>query len=511
MDGEYIQDVSDDDGVEVASRSGNNGAAGGAYGARARGRTRAKERWESGIQADSIAFGEGPDGNLAESLEAEEQARKRARLRQDNKPVQRGIIRHVVLILDLSEAMLEKDMRPNRYIVTINHAQAYVREFFEQNPISQMCVMAMHDGLCIRLSDLSGNPADHIAAIQGIRYPKSARQAAREPKGSPSLQNALEMARAALYHAPSHSTREVIIVLGALLSNDPGDIHKTIKSCVNDRLRVAIIGMGARLRICQEICAKTNAGDDSVYGVCQDEKNLRELLMATTTPPVIRQTAPALPSSEPTPNAASLLMMGFPSRVTESTPSLCACHNNLTRGGYMCSRCQVKVCSLPRACPSCGMTLILSTHLARSYHHLFPLQSWVEVSWKRARELGSTECQACMTHFPPVPEPQEPDAMQEGTDKSTGTDTANGAPKPVKQRPRAEGASESSRYECRSCHCHFCIDCDVYCHTVLHNCPGCLSNPNTAPTDAETNPEVVAEMAAGLENGVNGGEPMDME
>lgn len=79
MDGEYIQDVSDDDGVEVASRSGNNGAAGGAYGARARGRTRAKERWESGIQADSITFGEGPDGNLAESLEAEEQARKRAR------------------------------------------------------------------------------------------------------------------------------------------------------------------------------------------------------------------------------------------------------------------------------------------------------------------------------------------------------------------------------------------------------------------------------------------------
>lgn len=36
-------------------------------------------------------------------------------------------------------------------------------------------------------------------------------------------------------------------------------------------------------------------------------------------------------------------------------------------------------------------------------------------------------------------------------------------------------ASESGRYECRSCESHFCIDCDMFAHMVLHNCPGCLS------------------------------------
>lgn len=36
-------------------------------------------------------------------------------------------------------------------------------------------------------------------------------------------------------------------------------------------------------------------------------------------------------------------------------------------------------------------------------------------------------------------------------------------------------ASESGRYECRACESHFCIDCDMFCHMVLHNCPGCLS------------------------------------
>ena len=35
-------------------------------------------------------------------------------------------------------------------------------------------------------------------------------------------------------------------------------------------------------------------------------------------------------------------------------------------------------------------------------------------------------------------------------------------------------ASESGRYECRACESHFCIDCDMFAHMVLHNCPGCL-------------------------------------
>lgn len=41
-------------------------------------------------------------------------------------------------------------------------------------------------------------------------------------------------------------------------------------------------------------------------------------------------------------------------------------------------------------------------------------------------------------------------------------------------REEEGGASESSRYECESCGNHFCIDCDLFCHEVVHNCPGCL-------------------------------------
>lgn len=352
--------------------------------------------------------------------------------------------------------MLEKDLRPTRHLLTITYTIAFIREYFEQNPISQLGVLGMRDGLAVRVSDMSGNPNDHIEAVAGLR--------STEPAGNPSLQNALEMARAALYHTPSHGTREVLIVLGALLTSDPGDVHDTIKACIKDRVRVGIIGLAARMHICAEICRKTNAGDEGAYSVAVDEVHFRELLLAATTPPVVR----ASDADARQRNQAALLMMGFPSRVVEPRATLCACHGELTRGGYLCSRCRAKVCNLPATCPACDLTLILSTHLARSYHHLFPLQNWAEVSWARARQTRSTQCYGCLAAFPPVPAPRE-DGAEDGR----------------RQLRRAHGASESSRYECETCGNHFCIDCDVFCHEVVHNCPGCQSNAHLPGLEAD--------------------------
>jgi transcription initiation factor TFIIH subunit 2 len=54
--------------------------------------------------------------------------------------------------------MLEKDLRPTRYELTLNYACEFVTEYFEQNPISQLGVIGMRDGLAVRISDLSGMP-----------------------------------------------------------------------------------------------------------------------------------------------------------------------------------------------------------------------------------------------------------------------------------------------------------------------------------------------------------------
>jgi transcription initiation factor TFIIH subunit 2 len=257
------------------------------------------------------------------------------------------------------------------------------------------------------------------------------------------LQSVLENAN--LYsesHTPSHGTREIFVIFGSLLSSDPGDIHQTVSTLINDRIRVGIVGLAAQVAICRDLCMKTNGGDDAAYGVALNEQHFHELLMDVTTPPVTYSQKQS---------ANSLLMMGFPSRTVEAYPSLCTCHSQPSCGGYLCSRCGSKVCGLPAECPACGLTLILSTHLARSYHHLFPLINWVDVPWQRASR--SSACFACGIAFPPVP----PEEQWQNTEN------------------QAKGMSVSSRYECTACENHFCVDCDVFAHEVVHNCPGCQS------------------------------------
>ena len=96
----------------------------------------------------------------------------------------------MILVLDLSFAMTEKDLKPNRYHLTLRYASEFVTEYFEQNPISQLGIIGMRDGIAVRISDMSGNPTEHIEKLRKMRVD--------EPQGNPSLQNALEMCRAAL-------------------------------------------------------------------------------------------------------------------------------------------------------------------------------------------------------------------------------------------------------------------------------------------------------------------------
>ncbi|EJP62466.1 TFIIH basal transcription factor complex p47 subunit, putative [Beauveria bassiana ARSEF 2860] len=401
---------------------------------------KSKRTWETDLPE------EGEDGTLdLTTLEAE----KRRRLRRDTTPLQRGIIRHLMLVLDMSFAMADKDMLPTRHRLTLRYAAAFVREFFEQNPISQLGIVGMRDGVAVRISDLGGNPAEHLERLKALE--------GQDPQGNPSLQNALEMCRGALFHAPSHGTREVLIIYGALLSSDPGDIHDTMTNLISDRIRVSIVGLSAHLSICAELCSRTNAGDTSQYNVAMDEVHFRELFLAATTPPITRTQEQS---------TASLLMMGFPSRVLApgGAVSYCACHNKPCREGFLCTRCGSRVCRLPAECPACGLTLILSTHLARSYHHLFPLRNWVEVPWANAAQ--SAACFACQCPFSAPPR-----TVEGGVNGEKHADTQE-----TGRRLAAKGVSESGRYACEVCGNHFCIDCDVYAHEVIHNCPGCQSN-----------------------------------
>ena len=317
------------------------------------------------------------------------------------------MIRHLYLILDFSRSIEERDLYPNRLEVTQSLIEPFIIEYFDQNPISQLAVIVARHGGAIKCTELSGHPSEHVSAVK--------RESA-ETGGEFSLQNSLDLAYQSLIQLASQgNSREILVIMSSLTSCDPGNLLDLLKSLKKDQIRVSIIGLSAEVAICMKFCRETQG----IYRVILNETHYKELLWEHLVPPTVY-------SSQLEPK---LMMMGFPGRSIDSTSAtFCVCHSGRrTAGGYECPRCLCKVCELPIDCPVCGLTLVSSAHLARSYHHLFPVAMFREVT------LGPESlCSACH-----------------------------------------EVCEGNIGFQCNSCTQIFCIICDLFIHEVLHNCPGC--------------------------------------
>ncbi|GAB4834537.1 General transcription factor IIH subunit 2 [Ancistrocladus abbreviatus] len=333
--------------------------------------------------------------------------------------IQKGLIRYLYIVLDFSRAAAEMDFKPSRMASVANHVEAFIREFFDQNPLSQIGLIIIKDGIAHCLTDLGGSPEAHIKALM----------TKLECSGDASLQNALELVDGYLNQIPSYGHREVLIIYSALSTCDPGDIMETVQKCKKSKIRCSIVGLAAEMFICKHICQETGGS----YSVALDESHLKELLLDHAPPP------PAIAEYA----IANLIKMGFPQRAADGVISICSCHKEVkVGGGYTCPRCKARVCELPTECRICGLTLVSSPHLARSYHHLFPVTPFDEVSPMRLSKPAQRLPQKCFG---------------------------------CQQSLLNPGNMSAYWVTCPKCRKYFCLDCDIYIHESLHNCPGCTS------------------------------------
>jgi hypothetical protein len=70
--------------------------------------------------------------------------------------IRRTIIRHVIIILDLSSSMMDRDMRPTRFDLTLQYTREFVTEWFDQNPLGQIGIIGMRAGIGERICQMSG-------------------------------------------------------------------------------------------------------------------------------------------------------------------------------------------------------------------------------------------------------------------------------------------------------------------------------------------------------------------
>lgn len=149
------------------------------------------------------------------------------------------------------------DYKPSRMAVVAKQVEAFIREFFDQNPLSQIGLVTLKDGVAHCLTDLGGSPESHIKALMGKLG----------CSGDASIQNGLELVHDFLCHIPSYGHREVLILYSALSTCDPGDVLETIQKCKISKIRCSVVGLSAELYICKYLCQETGGS----YSVALDE------------------------------------------------------------------------------------------------------------------------------------------------------------------------------------------------------------------------------------------------
>uniref|UniRef100_A0A336K9I8 General transcription factor IIH subunit n=1 Tax=Culicoides sonorensis TaxID=179676 RepID=A0A336K9I8_CULSO len=380
-------------------------------------------RWETGYEKTWEAIKEDDDGLVASSVADIIQKAKRRRLEQKKKHCRLGMMRHLFIIVDCTENMSQQDLKPTRLMCTLKLLEMFIEEYFDQNPISQLGIIAMKNKRAEKLTELAGSSRKHIKAVQALnKIPLT---------GEPSLQNGLELALKSLKMLPSHASREILVIMGSLTTCDPGDILTQIESLKAESIRSSFITLSAEIHICKVMCNETGG----VFGAIMDDAHFKDQLFQHVEPP------PAAFKQE-----FSLIKMGFPhGQIDEGKNpplTMCMCHidstdepSKLNSGGYHCPQCLSKYCEIPVECISCGLTLVSAPHLARSYHHLFPVLPFKEVTFDNQVQ----NCYACQKMF--------------------------------------NAQNDKIVYECEKCKQIYCTDCDIYIHETLHSCVGCTTIP----------------------------------
>ena len=431
--------------------------------------------WDKAVQEDA-------DGNIVVTAgdTFTEAVRKRRKLleRQDyaqrHRRVVRDMIRYVYVIIDASRWTRVKDpVFPGggtRIEVITKVLTDFVQEFYDQNPVSHLGFVLVKQGEAEILTQLSGNSKTHKLALQSVAESCAGEGPAQG--GEFSLQNALEVAGRSLGHQPRHGSREVVIVTAALSTCDPGFIlTETLPKLQQANVRVSCIALTAELYICHKV-SETTGG---TMGVCIDLQHFRDWLMAQCTPP------PANIHKAESERGCEMIPMGFPSRTSQEVAELVHAGRQktlLSRTAFTCPQCQGRNSELPTDCAVCGLKLVLAPHLARSFHHLFPVPSYLEKPFtpttddKLLTGLPSSLSSSQPTKSKMLVEP--PVRQFTPTNKLLVTSHDDELSCHACLRPVVMDHGEILRFQCPDCQNIYCVDCDAFIHNSLHNCPGCL-------------------------------------
>lgn len=94
--------------------------------------------------------------------------RTNSRLLAPTAAIRRTIIRHLIVLLDLSCSMMDRDMRPTRFDLTLEYTRVFISEWFDQNPLGQIGLVGMRGGVGERIGEMAGT--SYQTALSGSKF-----------------------------------------------------------------------------------------------------------------------------------------------------------------------------------------------------------------------------------------------------------------------------------------------------------------------------------------------------
>lgn len=272
--------------------------------------------------------------------------------------VRRGVVRKLLLIIDMSEAIEEKDFLPSRRHHIRNSLISFFRSFSESNPLSTIGMLTAANEGAQMVTSIISERETILAALSGS-----------PGAGKFSLTAALESASA--FFQGSAFLNEIVLIVSSLsfFGKSPFPI---VNYLLGKGVKIHTVHMAGEMHILRKMSEESGG----VFGVVDSIEDIFTHLELICVPVPYTSTG-----------RLSMLPIGFPDEVEED--SICACHLQMTRHGYECPFCTTKVCEVPGVCPICEGMLSSAVHLLKPLH-------WTN-SAPASICNGPGECAGCQT------------------------------------------------------------------------------------------------------------------
>ncbi|ADM11313.1 RNA polymerase II transcription initiation/nucleotide excision repair factor TFIIH subunit SSL1 [Encephalitozoon intestinalis ATCC 50506] len=279
----------------------------------------------------------------------------------------KGIVRHLHVIIDVSEAIDKSDFLPTFRTNVAKILEGFIPSFYSENPLSTLSFLSVRD-VCVKY--ISSMDMD-IHAFLGQTGSKWF-----------SLLNGLE-GSVEIIKNTTH-VKEILVIVASTSTRDPHGYTEVLTKLKVHNIKVHFISLCGEVTLYKSISKAT----EGRFYVPVDVGHLSIIMKELSHPTDFNGTT------------LSLVKIGFPLPVIE--PSVCACHLEMKSAGYECPVCKTMVCSLPVSCPICNTQLVSTLNLSKSLRFLYPLKPFIEKEGKMCRicqSKGGYQCELCKSIF----------------------------------------------------------------------------------------------------------------